>query len=87
MISKQLIHKVITFLNTFNSNKNIVWSITIFNTNNSRIICNIQIWKLNKNDFIEYNIGSISNTIHNIKEFNNFKEQVNKELPLILKKL
>lgn len=87
MISKQLIHKVITFLNTFNSNKNIVWSITIFNTNNSRIICNIQIWKLDKNDFIEYNIGSISNTIHNFKEFNNFKEQVNKELPLILKKL
>ena len=86
MISKQLIHKVIAFLNTFNSNKNVIWSITVWN-NHPRITCNIGIWSLDNNDFIKNSIGSISDNIHNIEDFNKFKEKVNKELPLILKKL
>lgn len=86
MISKQLIHKVTTFLNTFNSNKNVIWNITVWNTR-PRITCSIEVWSLDNNDFIRYCIGSINDTIHNIEEFNNFKEKINKELPLILKEL
>lgn len=87
MISKQLIHKVIAFLNTFNSNKNIVWSIIIFNTNIPRIQCNIQVWTLSKDSWLGTYIASIAYNIHDIEEFNNFKEKINKELSPILKKL
>lgn len=87
MISKQLIHKVVTFLNTFNSNKNIIWSIKIININRPRIECDIRIWELNKNDWLEDCISYITDNIHNIEEFNDFKEKVNKKLPSILKEL
>lgn len=86
MITKQLIHKVITFLNTFNSNKNVVCSITVWN-NRPRINCSIHIWSLDDNDFVTQCVGSIVDSIHNVGEFNNFKEKVNKELLPILKKL
>lgn len=86
MISKQLVHKVVTFLNTFNSNKNVVCSIIIWN-NRPRINCSIEVWSLDNNDSIVNCVGSIRDVIHNIKEYIDFKEKVNKELPLILKKL
>lgn len=86
MISKQLIHKVITFLNTFNSNKNVIWDITVWNAR-PRITCNINVWSLDNNNTIKYCVGSINDTIHNIEEFNKFKETVEQTLPSILEKL
>lgn len=84
MITKKLMHDIIAFCNNYIDNKNIIISITKYS---KFIDTAINVWNVNNNGFIENCIGSIYSYIGDINDFNNFKEKVLNQLPLLLKQV
>lgn len=83
MITKQLMHDIITFCNNYIDNKNIIISITKY----TRFIdVTISVWSIT-NGVIDKNIGNINSYIEDIDAFNKFKEKVLNQLPLLLKQV
>lgn len=83
MITKKLLHDIITFCNSYIDNKNILFSITKYPC---FISIDVEVWKV-LNDAIDDRKGGISENIHNEKEFIKFKETVLNQLPLLLKQV
>lgn len=77
-------HDVITFCNNYLNNDNVVITITKYAT---YLYVNIGVWTLDKNKYIDKNIGSVTNHIHNETDFNKFKETIEDELSLLLAQL
>lgn len=83
MITKQLMHDIITFCNNYIDNKNIVISITKY----IRFInVTFSVWSVT-NSVIDKNIGNINSFISDMDTFNKFKEKVLNQLPLLLKQV
>ncbi len=73
MISKSLVHSVVTFCNNYIGNKYITHSISIFP---KHIACNISIWKLDLSGYIDTCIHTYYGHIEDIDDFINFKRKV-----------
>lgn len=84
MITKKLMHDVITFCNTYIDDNNIIISVSKYST---FISLDIEIWKIGKNNSLEAFVGGIPGHIHSKSDLNEYKEKVLKELPVLLKKL
>lgn len=83
MITKQLMHDIITFCNNYIDNKNIILSITKYST---YLSVSFNVWTISDNT-LQKCIGSVLSYIHNIDDFKKFKEKVLKELPKLLEQL
>lgn len=83
MITKQLMHDIITFCNNYIDNKNIILSITKYST---YLSINFNVWTTN-NDVIQNCIGSLFSYIYNIDDFKYFKQKILKELPKLLEQV
>ncbi len=81
MITKQLMHDIITFCNSYIDNKNIIISITKYS---KFIDVGINVWTINDDGFIDKNIGTINSYINDTNDFKKFKEKVLNQLPLLL---
>jgi len=84
MITKKLIHDIITFCNNYIDNKNIIFSITKYS---KFIDVGINVWTINDDSFIDKNIGTINSYINDTNDFKKFKEKVLNQLPLLLKQV
>lgn len=83
MITKKLLHNIITFCNNYIDNKNILFSIVKYPC---FISIEIEVWTV-LNNAINDRRGGIFENIHNEKEFIKFKERVLNQLPLLLKQV
>lgn len=83
MITKKLLHDIITFCNSYIDNKNILFYIAKYPC---FISIEIEVWTV-LNNVIDDKRGGISENIHNEKEFIKFKETVLNQLPLLLKQV
>lgn len=83
-ISKSLIKKVVTFLNEYVDNKDIVFKIAKFP---EYIYVCISICKLRKNNSIDFCIDSIDDCIDTEEKFIKYKQKVLNQLPLLLKQV
>lgn len=83
MITKKLLHDIVTFCNNYIDNKNIIISVIKYPT---FINATIDVWTI-YNNVIQNHIGSIYYYIDDINDFNNFKEKVLNQLPLLLKQV
>lgn len=77
-------HNIITFCNNYLNNGNIVITISKYAT---YLYINFGVWTLDKNKYIDKNIGSVTNYIHNEADFNKFKETIEDKLSLLLAQL
>lgn len=84
MITKKLMHDIITFCNNYLNNDNIVINISKYAT---YLYINFGVWVLDKNKYIDKNIGSTTKYIHSEADFNKFKETIKDELSLLLVQL
>jgi len=84
MVTKKLMHDVITFCNNYIDNDNIIITITKYAT---YLHVNIAVWTLDKEKYINQYIGSISKHIHDEVEFNKLKETIKNEVFALLTKL
>lgn len=84
MITKKLLHDIITFCNNYIDNKNILFTIDKYTT---FVNASISVWSLDNGDFINNQIGTINSYINNIDDFKKFKEKVLNQLPLMLKQV
>lgn len=84
MITKKLMHNIITFCNNYINNDNIVISITKFA---NYLNVDFNVWALDKYKYIDKCIGSIGKSIHNEEEFIKFKQTILEELPKLLERL
>lgn len=83
MITKKLLHDIITFCNNYIDNKNILSTITKYP---SFISIDIEVWTVS-NDAIDNRKGGISKNIHSENEFIKYKQEVLNQLPLLLKQV
>lgn len=81
MITKQLMHDIVTFCNNYINNKHIIFSIVKYST---FIDVSINVWSINNKGFIENNIGTINSYVSDIDDFKKFKQKTLKQLPLML---
>ncbi len=84
MITKKLMHDIITFCNNYINNDNIVITIGKYATYS---YIDIGVWTLDKNKYIDKYIGGISTHIHNEEELNKFKETIEDKLSSLLAQL
>lgn len=84
MITKKLLHNIVTFCNNYIDNKNIVISVIKYPT---FINATIDVWTINSAGFIDKNIGIVHSYIEDINDFKKFKEKVLNQLPLLLKQV
>ena len=84
MITKKLVHDIITFCNNYIDNKNIVFKVAKFP---EYIYISIDVCDLCKNNSIDCCIGTINNCIQNKEEFIKYKQKVLEELPKLLEQL
>lgn len=84
MITKKLMHDIITFCNNYIDNKNIIFSITKYS---KFIDTRINVWTINNIGLIDKNIGTVDSYINDINDFKKFKEKVLNQLPLLLKQV
>lgn len=84
MITKKLMHDVITFCNNYINNDNIVITIGKYAT---YLYIDMGVWTLDKNKYINKYIGGISTHIHNEADFNKFKETITDKLSPLLTEL
>lgn len=73
MISKKLIHQVVTFLNNYLGIRNVVCGYTYYGKDYIQVSFNL--WSV-KNDMIEKSIAQYGQYITNEDNFNVFKERV-----------
>ena len=83
MITKKLMHNVITFCNNYIDNDNIAISVNKYPTFLSIYFA---VWTLTENH-LDNHIGTVNENIHNEEEFIKFKQKILKELPKLLKQL
>lgn len=83
MITKQLMHDIITFCNNYIDNKNIV--ISISKCPNALNIT-FSVWTIN-NGFMQNCIESVFSYINDIDDFKNFKQKILEKLPKLLEQL
>lgn len=83
MITKKLMHDIITFCNNYIDNKNIVIHISKYP---NFLGIDFNIWILVENHMDKY-IGGVSGNIHNEKEFIEFKQIILEKLPKLLEQL
>lgn len=84
MITKKLMHDIITFCNNYIDNDNIVINITKYPT---FLSIDFAIWTLLDKKYIDKHIKNITRNIHNEKEFIEFKQMILEELPELLEQL
>lgn len=84
MITKKLLHDIITFCNNYIDNKNILFTIDKYTT---FVNVGISVWTIDNHDIIDKSIGTINSYINNIDDFKKFKEKVLNQLPLMLKQV
>lgn len=84
MITKKLIHDIITFCNNYIDNKNIIFKIAKFP---GYIYVSIDVCELYANDIIKHSIGRIYHIITTEKGFIQYKQKVLEELPKLLEQL
>ena len=84
MITKKLIHDIITFCNNYIDNKNIIFRMAKFP---EYIYISVDVCKLCKNNVIDCCIGRIEDYIHNKEEFIKYKQEVLNQLPKLLEQL
>lgn len=84
MITKKLLHDIITFCNNYIDNKNVTFGIDKYST---FIAVSINIWSINNKGLIDDLIGTANLHIHDIDDFKHFKQKVLKELPKLLEQL
>lgn len=84
MITKKLLHDIVTFCNNYIDNKNITFGIDKYLT---FIAVSINAWSINNKGLIDNLIGTINLHIHDIDDFNQFKQKVLNQLPSILKQI
>lgn len=84
MITKKLVHDIITFCNNYIDNKNILFAINKYTT---FIGAGISVWSLDNNDMIDNQIGTITSYISDINDFKEFKQKVLEKLPKLLEQL
>lgn len=73
MISKKLIHQVVTFLNNYLGIRNVVWGCTYFGKD--YISVSFKLWSI-KRDMIDEVVAQYGQYIYNENDFNVFKERV-----------
>lgn len=84
MITKKLLHDIITFCNNYIDNKNVTFGIDKYST---FIAVSINAWSINNKGLIDNLIRTINLHIHDIDDFKHFKQKVLKELPKLLEQL
>lgn len=84
MITKKLMHDIITFCNNYIDNENIVIGIVKYST---FISATINVWTIKSSGIINKNIGTINHYISDIDDFKKFKEKILNQLPLLLKQV
>lgn len=84
MITKQLIHDIITFCNNYIDNKYIIFTVTKYS---KFVDVTINVWTINDKGFIQDCIGTVNSYIGDIDDFKKFKEKVLNQLPLLLKQV
>lgn len=84
MITKKLMHDIITFCNNYIDNDNIIIGITKYPT---FLGIDFTIWTLTNGKHIDTPIGRISKYINNEEDFIEFKPMVLEELPKLLEEL
>ena len=84
MITKKLLHDIITFCNNYIDNNNIVFDITKYP---KFVNIAIGVWTTNSVGIIDKSIGTISSYIVDIDDFNKFKQKALNQLPLLLKQV
>lgn len=87
MITKKLIHQLVTFLNNYLGIRNVVCGYTYYGKDYIRV--HFAIWSI-KNDCIQNQIANYDRFINNENDFNIFKEEVtnniDKDLNIALSK-
>ena len=83
MITKELIHNVVTFCNNYIDNNNIIINIGKYP---NRLNVSFNIWTVSE-IYINDLIGFIKGSIYNEKDFIEFKQQVLEKLPKLLEQL
>lgn len=84
MITKELMHNIITFCNNYIDNKYIIFTVTKYS---KFVDVTINVWTIDNHYMIDKNIGTINSYINNIDDFKKFKEKVLNQLPLMLKQV
>ena len=84
MITKKLLHDIITFCNNYIDNKNILFDINKYTT---FMNVSISVWSLYNTGMINNQIGTITLYIDNVDDFKYFKQKVLEELPKLLEQL
>lgn len=84
MITKQLMHDIITFCNNYIDNDNILISVTKYPT---FLSVDLTVWTLTNKKNIDTSIGKIPKYINNEEDFIEFKQEVLEQLPKLLERL
>lgn len=84
MVTKKLIHDIITFYNNYIDNDNIVFKIAKFS---KYIFVCISVNKLYENGSINRCMGSIDELIYTKEDFIKHKQEVLENLPKLLERL
>lgn len=86
MITKKLLHDILTLHNKFINNKGIITSISVYNVYTIWVCCSIRLWSLKEDGSLDKYIDGINCDIRNKEDFIKYKKIIDNQIVKLLNK-